>query len=111
MEIGFDTKKLRSICESNLDAQRKLGNEVAEVLQRRLADLRAATNIGDLVANPPTEVDGEVPEHLGIDLPSGYQIIFSANHPKKPITESGILDWSRVNRVRILDIRRREDRE
>lgn len=77
---------------------------MAEILKRRLADLRAATSIEDLLAGQPRELDGSDGQHMVIDLRDGYRIIFCANHPKNPITENGDLDWAKVSRVKILQI-------
>ena len=81
----------------------ELGTRVAEVLKRRLADIRAATSVEDLVAGRPRELAGSDP-HMIVDLSDGYYIVFGANHPNNPMTESGDLDWTRVSRVKILRI-------
>ncbi len=57
MELAFETKSLREICESPIRAKRALGESVAEMLKRRLADLRAATCIGDLIAGRPQQIE------------------------------------------------------
>jgi hypothetical protein len=79
---------------------------VAEILKRRLADLRAAASIEDLVAGQPRELDGSHGQHMVVDLRDGCRVIFCANHPKNPTTENGDLDWAKVSRVRILRIER-----
>jgi hypothetical protein len=48
LELAFETKLLREICESEQKARQELGIKVAEALKRRLADLRAATSVEDL---------------------------------------------------------------
>lgn len=81
----------------------ELGTRVAEVLKRRLADIRAATSGEDLVAGRPRELEG-TDQHMVVDLCDGRRIVFCANHPKNPMTKSGDLDWARVSRVKILRI-------
>ena len=49
MELAFSTKALRAVCESEERAVRELGVDLASILKRRLADLRAAGNATDLV--------------------------------------------------------------
>lgn len=105
MELAFDTKSLRTICESEPHARRELGPNVAETLKHRLADMHAATSPKDLVAGRPRELprSGTQPR-MALDLSDGLSILFCANHPKAPLTARGDLDWSRVNRVKILGI-------
>jgi len=104
LELAFDTKPLRQICENEGKAKRKLGITVAEKLKRRLADLRAATVVGDIVAGGPHEIEGTDHQHLEIDLSEGYRIVFCANHNVIPMLESGGVNWSRVSRIKILRI-------
>lgn len=101
MELAFDSRALRTMCESETVAKRNLGTKVAETLKHRLGDLRAATSINEVIVGQPRLLDAE---QMVIDLCDGYHIIFSANHPKKPISEDGALDWTKVSRVKILRI-------
>lgn len=104
MELAFDDKSLRTLCESEAHARRELGSEVAEVLKRRLADLRAATSVKDLVAGQPRQLHHADHQYMAVDLCDGYCIVYGANHSSNPITETGDLDWTRVSRVKILRI-------
>jgi hypothetical protein len=105
LELAFDTKALRTVCESEADAKRELGLDVAETLKHRLADLHAATSVKDLAAGRPRELDGTGPHRaMAVELSHGHHIVFCANHPRTPMTASGDLDWSRVSRVKILRI-------
>ncbi len=106
MEIAFETQSLRQLCESETKAQRDLGVRIANDLKRRLADLRAATSVKDLVAGQPRELDGTRSRYFAVDLCEGYHIVFCANHTTVPELESGGVDWSRVSRVKILEIER-----
>lgn len=104
LELAFDSRSLRSICESEAQAQRELGLSVAEMLKHRLADLRAATSINDLMVGQPRELDSAQINHIVVDLCAGYLMIFCANHPNNPLTESGKIDWPKVSRIKILRI-------
>lgn len=104
LELAFDSKSLRTICESEAHARRELGPTVAEILKHRLADLRAATSVRDLLVGWPRTLDSESHQHMVVDLCDGYYVVFCANHPNNPMTESGQLDWSKVNRIKILRI-------
>ncbi|MBZ5628957.1 MAG: killer suppression protein HigA [Acidobacteriia bacterium] len=107
MELAFETKSLRTICESEAQARLELGAEVAEILKHRLADMRAATCTNDLVAGQPRlSADGE---QMVVDLCDGYRIVFKANHTRNPLTEAKDVDWPKVIRIKILRIESDDD--
>lgn len=106
LEIAFSSIALRTICESEANATHKLGPKVAEVLKHRLADLRAATSVMDLVVGRPRILEDSDHQRMTVDLCDGFRIIFSANHPNKPVSETGELDWTKVSRIKILWIER-----
>jgi hypothetical protein len=108
LEIAFETRSLRSICESEGLATRELGQAVAESLRRRLADLRAATSTADLLVGNPREykVDSST---MMLDLSADHRLVFTANHPTNPETEAGAVDWSKISRVKILRIEHEND--
>jgi hypothetical protein len=102
LELAFESKELRDICESEAESKRVLGDDVAEMLRHRLADLDAATSPKDLLAGRPRLAeDGQ---SMIIDLCEGHRIVFTANHPDNPTTPGGDLDWTKVRRIRILRI-------
>ncbi len=102
MELAFDSKSLRAVCENEAEAKLELGATVAEILKHRLADLRAATSVKDLVAGRP-RISADR-EHMIVDLCDGYRIVFKANHPKNPKSDTEDVDWERVSRIKILRI-------
>jgi proteic killer suppression protein len=104
LELAFSTLSLRTICEDEAQAKNTLGSKVAEVLKRRLADLRAATSVTDLIAGQPRVLDGADKRKMAIDLCDGQRIVFCANHPKNPVGKTGEIDWQKVRRIRILGI-------
>jgi plasmid maintenance system killer protein len=97
------------MCETERLAQRELGRRVAEKLKRRLADLRATECPKDLVAGRPRELEGNHAGHIDVELCDGYHLVFSSNHNVTPISEDGRVDWSQVNRVKILLIEKQSD--
>lgn len=109
LELAFNSKSLRTICESETHAKSELGLQGAEVLKHRLADLRAATSIKDLVVGRPSILNDADNQDIAIDLCEGHRLVFCANHPKNPVTKSGELDWLRVSRIKILRIERNYD--
>jgi hypothetical protein len=102
LELAFESRELRDICESEAEARRHLGDSVAEMLKHRLADLDAASSPKDLLVGQPRL--GADTETMVIDLCEGHRLVFTANHPNNPTTPDGKLDWTRVRRIRILRI-------
>lgn len=108
LDLAFDSKPLRTVCENEKEAIRELGPLVARVLKHRLADLRAAISINDLILGHPRLLldDGKYHQSMIIDLCDDYQMTFCANHPCNPVVENGNIDWSKVSRVKLLRIER-----
>lgn len=104
MEIAFESKRLRTICESGKQAKSAFGEGVAEILMHRLADFRAAGTVKDIVAGHPRILDGKQGQCMVVDLVDGHRIVFAANHVENPVTEQGAFDWERVSRIKILRI-------
>jgi len=101
LELSFANKALRELCESSVKADRKLGVDVANELRRRVADLRAATSVLDLLIGAPRETRED---QIALDVGPSFQLTFCANHNTVPKIESGSVDWSKVSRVKILSI-------
>lgn len=104
MELAFESKWLRALCENEAQAQHELGLGVAEMLKHRIADLRAATSVKDLVAGQPHALDDPSGQKMAISLIDGYRVKFCANHPRNPLAASGTIDWPKVSRIKILAI-------
>ena len=86
-----------------------LGPKMAEALKRRLADLRAARYVGDLLAGSPRELDGADQRHMAIGLTDGHRMVFAANHTRNMLTEAGRVDWTMVSRIKVLRIERNDE--
>ncbi len=104
LELAFSTKSLRQLCESGAKAKRVLGFSVALKLRRRLADMRAATCVKDLVAGQPRELENPGRRNIVVGLCKGFRIVFCANHNVVPVLNSGGVDWAKVSRVKILRV-------
>ena len=103
LELAFATKSLRELCESQLRAERKFGIAIARKLRARLADLRDAESINDVIAGRP-ELLTDAPEKMAMNIGEKVCIVFCANHVSNPLADAGRVKWSRVNRIKILDI-------
>ena len=104
MELAFGFESLRTICEKEAEARRELEVSVAETLKHRLADLRAAGSVNDLIAGRPRLLSSPGNNQMVLDLPDRYHMIFSANHPNNPVSSDGTTDWANVRRIKILRI-------
>ena len=109
MELAFDSEGLRSLCEDESVATRELGAVASDLLRHRLADLRAASSIADLLVGRPRMVVSAEIEQLVIDLNNGFVIVLQANHPKNPIKEGEGLDWEAISRLKVVHIGRDDE--
>lgn len=108
MDLGFSSKSIRTICEDEKEAEKKLGQPVSEMLKKRLADFNAAININDILIGNPRIHKQHTHDHkkMVIDLHEDYQLVFEASHPQNPLDEMGRVDWTKVRRIKILRIER-----
>lgn len=104
MDITFKDKKLRELCEKEAVANRQLAAARARKLRSRLADLRAALCVADLVAGRPHPLKGTRAGQYAVDLQGGCRLVFEPNHQPIPERADGGIDWSRVSSVRIVYI-------
>lgn len=104
LEIAFESISLRSFCETEAHAIREFGKSVAELLKHRLADMRVATSIKDLIVGRPRELTGANSGQIMLELCDGHCVVFCANHTNNPTTSIGAIDWPKVRRIRILYI-------
>lgn len=44
-----------------------------------------------------------------IKLSDGYALFFESGHRETPLLENGIIDWSKVRRIKILGVEKRND--
>ncbi|AUX47583.1 uncharacterized protein SOCE26_091050 [Sorangium cellulosum] len=107
MELSFANRSLREICEKQTVAVSQLGSAVAGKLRRRLADLRAAANVKELVAGRPRQIGNG--RHMSISLGDDYLLVFCVNHQKVPMLDVSNVDWAKVDRVQILRIERNHE--
>jgi proteic killer suppression protein len=103
MELAFRTRHLRSACEDEKVALQDYGEAVAATLRRRLADLRAADHLGDLVVGQP-DIIGVDPPTAAFNLTERWRLFCRPNHKVLPVDANGAIDWSRIRRLLVTDI-------
>lgn len=103
MILAFETKRLRALCEDPDKAGAQLGAEVALQLRGRLADLRAATSLSDLLVGNPRLL-GTAGEILVINLGPQAVMTWTPNHVRARLRPDDMVDWAHVSRIRLLRI-------
>ena len=104
MEISFRTKELRKLCEDRRHADETLGVKVADILRRRLADLRAASRIEDvLLGNPSFDIhEGE--QRFQLELDGFGALLFKANHLRNAANLGNAIEWTLVSRLKLVEV-------
>ena len=105
VDLAFEDEQSRSVCIKRGRALAVLGPEVAHELNKRIADIRAAETVLDLLVGTRVVADGGY-EAIHVSLANGFELVFVANHVQNPTTASGKIDWGKVVRVKVLEISR-----
>jgi plasmid maintenance system killer protein len=104
LELAFGNKSLRQLCENEITAKRQLGDKATKMLQQRLADLRAAASVKDVVIGRFEYSKDSKATDVAMEICDGCRVIFCPNHNTVPKLAAGNVDWSRVTRIKILRI-------
>ncbi|HHP7232524.1 MAG TPA: type II toxin-antitoxin system RelE/ParE family toxin [Xenococcaceae cyanobacterium] len=104
MEVTFKNTKLRKLCETRKEAQKKLGDKCARKLRSRLADLLAAETVAELVSGRPHPLRGNRAGQFALDLDGGKRLVFESANDPVPLREDDSIDWSRVTAIQIVFI-------
>lgn len=104
MEINFINHDLRTLCEQEKLAVKKLGKPCARKLRTRLADLIAAAHVRELVAGRPHPLSGDRQGQFALDLHGGIRLVFKPDHEPVPALADGGIDWTQVSRIIIVFI-------
>lgn len=108
MVLAFDNQELREKCEDNDFAYKEFGREASDALRGRLADLDACNNVLDIPIGNPGRIEYNNDECYKVDIDKDYKLIFSCNHTKRPTNESGQIDWGKVTRIKLLELRKNQ---
>lgn len=104
MDIEFNHEHLRRLCESYAVAKKKLGTNCAKKLRTRLSDLQASQCVTELVAGDPHPLKGDRDGEFAVSLADGWRLTFVPDHVPVPTSPNGKIDWSKVNKIRIVFI-------
>jgi hypothetical protein len=104
LELAFETKALRDICENEAIAKRELGAKVADALRRRLSDFQSIDSFDELPFAKPKKNSNRIT----FDLSDDWQLIVTGGHGDNPKLASGKIDWTKVTRLKIARIEKRK---
>jgi hypothetical protein len=104
LELAFETKALRDICESEAIARKQLGAKVADALWRRLSDFRSIDSFDEMPFAKPKKNSNSIT----FDLPDDWQLVVTGGHGENPKLPSGKIDWMKVTRLKITKIEKRK---
>jgi proteic killer suppression protein len=105
VDILFKTNELKSLCDQEKTAKKKLGAIGAKKLRTRLADLAAAENMGAVKFGRPHVLKGELAGCIALDLDGGCRLVVAAaNDPIPTNATDGSILWDRVDTICVVYI-------
>ena len=107
MDIVFSSEKLRKLCNSIAELQKKYGQQKAKKIGQRLYELRAAQTLADVSYLPPPRchaLTGDMSGKFAVDTVHPFRLIFEPAYDPIPHLPSGGIDRSQVTAVRIVDV-------
>lgn len=90
------------MCADTAVAAGFIGNQAAYELKKRVADLRAATSMADLIIFLPQAATN--PHEVKISLSDLANLVFTPNHNKLPLDNHGQIVWQDVYRIKIIGV-------
>jgi len=103
MKLSYEDEDIESLCKTSKIATKKLGAESAKKLQRRIAELHAATAVTELVAGRPHPLEYDRAGQFAVDLHKGHRLIFKSTRQPAPSKPDGSIDWSKVTEITIIE--------
>jgi proteic killer suppression protein len=107
MDIAYKTKKLGKIFSSGGRLVKEYGSERARKIRMRQDFLRAAANLAQVPATPPTrrhELKGDRKGQFAVDLTGNHRLVFEPSHNPVPRREDGGLDLQAITAITILSV-------
>ena len=107
MDVSFPNARMRKLCNSQKELRGKYGPRMADLIARRLVELRAAITLADLRNLPGArchELKQNLKGHLAVDLVHPNRLVFKPDHDPVPCLAGGGLDWDRVTAVMVIGI-------
>ena len=109
MDISFSDQKLLKVCNDERLLIRHHGKRRADLLKRRLIQLKAAPSLATL--HPPYsgparchELTGNRKGLFSVDLDYPYRLLFKPAHNPVPRKSDGGIDWEMITAITIVGI-------
>lgn len=107
MDILFESTKLRKQFNEQQLSVKRYGPRRAQLIRRRLDQLRAAVNL-EIIRHLPQmrchELKGNRAGHLSVDLDHPFRLIFKPANEPVPRKPDGGLDWKKITAITILGV-------
>ena len=87
-----------------LIADQKFGTIAAEALRNRLDDIRAADTVHELLVGRPRAASFGDQDCYRLDIGDDIWLTIIPNHMKPRVDADDRPDWSRVRRVRVMEV-------
>ena len=109
MILAFQDKKFEKECQDEKLLRRHHGAQRAKLLQRRLAQLRAAPTLAALwppYSGPARchELSSNLRGFFSVDLDHPYRLLFQPNQNPVPQRPEGGIDWTQITALKILRV-------
>jgi len=106
MVIIVINKKLRKILENKNEIRKKYGTEMADKIMQRIDDIKCAENLKILMKLPGKHhpLTGDRNGQFACDLVQPYRLIYKPGNDPLPINDDGMLIYSKITIVEILEI-------
>jgi plasmid maintenance system killer protein len=107
MDVTFRTAKLKKECEVHRNAVRKHGQRMADLIRRRLGELKGAEALEamrNITGARCHELRANRSGQLSVDLEHPYRLIVEPAEPELSRKDDGGLDWEKVTGVIIVGI-------
>lgn len=103
MKVSYEDENVEPLCKQSKVAVKKLGMESAKKLQRRLAELHAASVVSELAIGRPHPLEYDLAGQFAVDLHKGMRLIFKPTRQPPPSKADGSIDWSQVDEITIVE--------
>jgi proteic killer suppression protein len=106
LEVRIASRALEKKLKTERARVKSYGAEMARTLERRLAQLQAAPDLEAMRTLPGRchALSEDRAGQLAVSLSRNVRLVFEPDHDPTPELETGGLDWTRVTRVRILEV-------
>ncbi len=106
MDIYFKCSKVAKLCNSESDAKKLFGTQVAKKLKQRLFELKAVETLSDIYSIKAArchQLIGNRKGQFSVDLARGYRLVFEPRG-EVPRKEDGGIDNQRVREINIVEV-------